>query len=225
METSRSEHAPRTALNHETPSPGRPAVSVREVPSFSDRAKEVDGVPPGTERENALRELAQQWTGAEPEDAERWAAGLQDPAERQSALEHVCLKLSDRDSREAVAVAGRHELGGALTEALAARWAAADFPAAAAWVQTLPQDETREGLLARVAISQAAVDPAEAATLIAEDLQPGGVQEEAAMAVLHQWLGQDAPAARAWVDQFPESEFKTRAEEEVSRASSDDVPR
>ncbi len=58
-------------------------------------------------------------------------------------------------------------------------------------------------------------DPAAAAQLVS-GLEPGNVQDEAAMAVLHQWALKDSASALQWAEAFPESPLRDRALAEIS---------
>lgn len=201
-------------------SSGRVESRVDRPPGDSDefvkRAQEVLTMPPDAEREKGLRELAQDWAMEDPTAAEQWAASLELTAERERALTHVCLKVAEMNPRDAASIAQWHRLHEGVLEAVASRWADADFDAAAAWASGFSNEELRERVLSRLAMARAGTAPHEAAVIVSESLAPGEVQEEAAMAVLHQWLLKDADAARQWVEVFPEGPLKERAMAEIS---------
>ncbi|MEO7341735.1 MAG: hypothetical protein ABI073_12720 [Luteolibacter sp.] len=49
-----------------------------------------------------------------------------------------------------------------------------------------------------------------------ENVPAGRAQTEAVMAVLHQWALRDLTAAGKWVEDFPESDLRTRAVSELN---------
>jgi hypothetical protein len=99
--------------------------------------------------------------------------------------------------------------------ALAQRWAEKDFAAALDWALTRA-GEQRNQLIARLAFIQSQTSPIEADTLAVQNIPPGEAQTEAVMAVLHQWGLRDLPAAQQWVAQFPDSDLRTRAINELA---------
>ena len=62
-------------------------------------------------------------------------------------------------------------------------------------------------------------NPTEAGKLVAEQISPGEIQNEAAISVLHQWLLRDTNAAAAWVQLFPASPIRERALKEVENTA------
>ena len=168
-------------------------------------------MPPDTARENALRELAQEWAKVSPAAAENWARKLQDPAERELALTQICFEVAAMDPRESIRIARTGNLHPATVDAVLTRWAEEDFKAASSWTGELPEGELRDRLLMRLVQSRANSAPDEAAALLSESPLSATMQDEAAMAVLHQWLLKDPEAAREWVELFPEGALKERA--------------
>ncbi|HSI65272.1 MAG TPA: hypothetical protein VLE43_19250 [Candidatus Saccharimonadia bacterium] len=95
------------------------------------------------------------------------------------------------------------------------RWASVDLRSAYEWVHQIPAGQVRNALMVRVAFVGSQIAPAEAASLVVEELPPGVTQEEAAMMVLHQWALQDPDSAAAWVNLFPDDAFRHRALSEL----------
>lgn len=186
-----------------------------DATEFVKRAREFAPMPPDAEREKALRILAQEWAEEDPSGAERWAASLEDPTERERALTHVCLKVAEGNPREAASIAQWHRINEGVVEAIASRWAETDFEAAVAWVGDFTDAESWDRVVSRLVLARAATAPDEAAAIVSESLPAGEVQQEAAIAVLHQWLMKDPEAARQWVEAFPEGELKERAMGEI----------
>jgi hypothetical protein len=131
--------------------------------------------------------------------------------ERERALTHLCFEVSAEDPLEAIRIARSQQLHPATVDAIATRWAGADFDAASSWAGGLPDGEMRDRILMRLVQSRAGTAPDEAAALLSESPLSDKMQDEAAMGVLHQWLLKDPEAAREWVDLFPEGPLKERA--------------
>jgi hypothetical protein len=95
-------------------------------------------------------------------------------------------------------------------------WAQRDFDSALQWAVAQPPGDQRDRIFSHLAFAESQSAPREAADMILEQIPPGPAQQEAALTVLHQWLLQDFSAAKAWADQFPESDFKQRAQAELA---------
>lgn len=94
-------------------------------------------------------------------------------------------------------------------------WSAVDLQSAYRWVYQIPAGEVRNALMVRVAFVGAQIVPDEAASLVVEELPPGAIQDEATMMVLHQWALRDPDSAAAWVNLFPDDQFRDRALNEL----------
>jgi hypothetical protein len=104
------------------------------------------------------------------------------------------------------------------------QWTERDLAAAQAYVSNLPRSPDRDRLVARVALVESKTHPADAATEVAQQISPGEIQTDAAIAVLHQWLRQDRKAALAWMDTFPKGEVRDRALDEIDAVSVTPAP-
>ena len=198
----------------------RTAAASAEISRFLARAKQIASMQPDTERENAIRTLAQEWARESAHAAEEWAVGIEDAAERERALDQICLEVSARDPRGAIRVARENGLQGGISDAIASRWATTDFEAAAKWGRALPEGEERDRVLMRLVQSRATLAPENAASMLSEWGLTGTAGEEAAIAVLHQWLLKDPESARKWVELFPDGTLKQRASAAVEGISS-----
>jgi hypothetical protein len=69
--------------------------------------------------------------------------------------------------------------------------------------------------LSRASFVLSKSDPTAAAHVVS-GLEPGNVQDEAAMAALHQWALKDTSAALRWAEEFPEGTLRERALDEIS---------
>ncbi len=135
---------------------------------------------------------------------------------RDAVAEIICAQTAETDPAQAVALAERYAGGCSnLLENLVHQWADRDEPAACAYAMNKLAGEERDRLLSRVAFVRSKENPAEAAKLVAEQISPGEIQNEAAISVLHQWTLRDPDAASAWAQLFPASEVRERALQEV----------
>lgn len=173
----------------------------------------------GSERDSRIRSLLSAWAARDAEAAMSWASALENPAARGSARSTVCLALAEKDPRRAVALALTHgtdqddDCG--LLESLTMRWCEKESEAVLNWAWEQPPGPWRERLLARASFVLSKSDPAAAARLVS-GLEPGTVQDEAAMAVLHQWALLDSSAAFRWAEAFSQPTLRERALAEIS---------
>ncbi len=173
----------------------------------------------GSERESRIRNLLSAWAAQDAEAALKWVSALENPAARCSARSTVCLAVAEKDPRRAVVLALAHgtdqEDDCGLLECLAMQWCEKESEAVLDWAREQPPGEWRNRLLARASFVLSKSDPAAAARLVS-GLEPGSVQEEAAMAVLHQWALQDYSAALRWAEAFSQPTLRERALAEIS---------
>lgn len=172
-----------------------------------------------SERENRIRDLLSAWAVQDAEAALSWVSALENPADRRSARSTVCFALAEKDPRQAVTLALAHgadeDDDRGLLECLTMQWCEKETEDALEWALAQPPGEWRGRLLSRASFVLSMSDPAAAAQIVS-DLEPGTVQDEAAMAVLHQWALQDSSAALQWAEAFPESPLRDRALVEIS---------
>jgi hypothetical protein len=173
----------------------------------------------GSKRDDLVRELLSGWASRDSEAALSWVSSLEDPSARRSARSTVCLAVAEKDPRHALVLAlahGADEDGdGGLLECLTMQWCEKESEAALDWAVTQPAGEWRDRLVAGASFVVSKLDPVRAAHLVA-GLEPGTLQDEAAMAVLHQWALQDSSAALEWAEAFSEPAFRERALAEIS---------
>ncbi|MEO7101040.1 MAG: hypothetical protein ABI162_16915 [Luteolibacter sp.] len=173
----------------------------------------------GSERESRIRDLLCAWATRDAEAALSWVSALENPAAQRSARSTVCLAVAEKDPRRAVGLALAHgtdeEDDCGLLECLTLQWCEKESEAALDWAREQPPGEWRERLLGRVSFVLSKSDPAAAARLVA-GLEPGTVQDEAAMAVLHQWALKDPTAALKWAQAFSQPILRERALAEIS---------
>ncbi|MEO5715137.1 MAG: hypothetical protein ABIT37_16785 [Luteolibacter sp.] len=177
------------------------------------------GLPPGEVRETFLRQLCVAWARKDAEKALAWSDRLDDAADRRRVRSTVCIAVAESDPHLAVGLALRHgsegDDSGGLLENLSAQWADREPAAALDWVRTHPDGEWHDRLLARVAFVLSKSDPHAAACHVAKDMEPGTLQDEAVISILHQWIMKDPQAAASWAAAFPEGDLRSRAMSEI----------
>jgi hypothetical protein len=174
-----------------------------------------------TQRECQVRDLLTHWAMQDPEAALNWAASQENPAVRRSARSTVCHTVAEKDPRRAVELALAHdadqESDDTLLDHLAMLWLQKEAIPALEWARGQPGGEWKDRLLSKLSFVLSKSDPVTAAQLVA-DLPSGEMQDEAAIAVLHQWALQDASAARQWATGFSEPGLRERAYAEIPDA-------
>lgn len=184
--------------------------------------------PPGFLRETLRRTCELVWPKVDPDAALAWLARRSDPVERAEAYERVLASLATVNPARAVDMAAQRDAseGSALAPPLVSAWAAEDFRAARRWALGLPPGDQRDRCVAAVATVEARSFPAEAADFALKRLPPGPVRDEAVITTVYYWAERSAPAARHWVENFPEGDLRERALREVNGgpASGPDQP-
>ena len=158
--------------------------------------------------------MARLWAARDSGRALAWAAGLKTEEERETALTDVCVQIAAVDPAKAIQLRAEHVREGEPSSALddlAHQWAEKDFPPALDWTLAHSHGAQRDALLAQLAFVKALDAPFDAATLVANEVQPGEAQNEAVISVLHQWARRDLTAATSWVGQFPDGPLRERA--------------
>jgi hypothetical protein len=178
----------------------------------------AESLPVGPVRNEALLLVAQNWAAQDSASAEAWAAQLPDKNESQAALANVCFKVSEANAAQAVQMAVNDNLSTmpGILENLVSQWANQDFSGAVAWTKNQPSSQQRDQIFERLAVIESGSAPAEAAKLLAEQIAPGPVQDDAVVSVLYMWATHDMAGAMAWVDQFPSGALKDRAKDLLS---------
>lgn len=166
------------------------------------------------------------WAERHPAVALAWLRRARAGEQRVAVAEVLCAELMPAQPRVALALAENCRDDGDdgatraamrnLLDNLAQQWAERDFEAATGWALSKAPGEPRDRLLQRMAFARAGTDPEAAGRLVAKEMSPGHHRDEAAMAVLHQWIQTDAGAALAWIDSFPAGALRERALDEVA---------
>ncbi len=165
------------------------------------------------------------WARKFPVAALAWIQNATNGPQRDAIAEIVCPQLAQTNPAAAVVLAencldsATNDVVNNLLDNLAQTWAGQNEEDAYAWASDMPMGKERDRLLERITLVQAHSNPQTAAQLVAEQITPGEIQNEAAISVLYQWSQQDAAAALAWAQTFPAGDFRDRAIKEVKNVS------
>lgn len=172
-----------------------------------------------SEREKLLRVLLSGWAACDAEAAMNWVSTLEDPTTRSSTRSTVCLTVAKENPHRAIVLALAHgadkDEHDGLLECLTMQWCEKNTGEVLTWARGQPPGEWRNRLLGRASFVLSKSEPAAAAQIVA-GLEPGDLQDEAAMAVLHQWALQDSAGALRWAEAFSEPTLRERALSEIS---------
>ncbi|HXT12625.1 MAG TPA: hypothetical protein VN873_13760 [Candidatus Angelobacter sp.] len=158
------------------------------------------------------------WARSNPGRAREWLASAPEGAKRETVSEMVCLQIAETNAAEAVALANDYEPGATnVLENLMMQWADQDLQAAYEWAAAKPPGKQRDALLSRIAFVESKTDPKDAATVVAQEIPPGPIQDEAAISVLYQWALKDPEAAMTWAQSFLPGTLHDRAVNEVRK--------
>jgi hypothetical protein len=156
------------------------------------------------------------WARSHPQRAREWLANAPDGVKRDTVAEMVCLQIAETDPAAATTLADSYGAGCTnVLENIVLQWAGQDIQAASKWAATKPPGTQRDNLLSRIAFVESKTYPENAATLVAELIPPGQIQDEAAISVLYQWAQKDPRAAMKWAQTFSAGALHDRAVNEV----------
>jgi hypothetical protein len=207
--------------------------SAEDRHTVSDSGSMTEGNPAsvdpfgGADNWEEIFRRVREWAAQDQEGVLKWAAQLPTVEERQVIQAEICNQTAEHNPAGAVALAESlhfDEAGNDVLPKLVERWASTDLPAAQSWVNGRLEVEDRERYLERIASVMSQTVPLDAARLVAEQISPGPVQFEAAMAVLRQWAARDYAGAATWVERFPEGAIRDRALAEMSGVASKPPP-
>jgi hypothetical protein len=156
------------------------------------------------------------WARMNPRRAQEWLASALQGTKRDVVSEMVCSEIAETNPAAAAILADGYGAGCTnILENLMAQWAGQDMQAAYGWAAARPAGTQRDSLLSRIAFVESKTDPQDAATLVAQQIASGQIQDEAAVSVLHQWAQKDSAAAMRWAQSFSAGTLHDRAVNEV----------
>jgi hypothetical protein len=213
MATTEIEPAQAIEQSDSEPTPQRQRLRPRPEPTLAhSRAATAIALPEPPDEPDEARE----WARKNPHDALAWMLNAPASEKRDTVAEIACAHVAESDPARAVSLAQDYSGGCSnLLENLLHQWAERDEWAASTYASSKVPGEERDRLLSRVAFVRSKLNPAEAAKLVAEQISPGEIQNEAAISVLHQWALLDANAALSWAQLFPDEGLRARALTEV----------
>jgi hypothetical protein len=174
----------------------------------------------GDSRTELMRVLALSWAQTDFASATNWIAQVVDPNERDTMLGCICFKISETDAALAVQILaeqGLNERRNVILGSLVQQWTSQDLQGAIDWADNYPVGRMRDDLFSHIALAECETAPVESARLVAQQISPGPVQDEAVIQILQRWARLDLSAAVTWAEQFPSSRLRDRAAETVSR--------
>ena len=150
------------------------------------------------------------WGACDPASAAQWARSLRDEAERTLALTNIAgeavrsAPLLALDLAQSLPEPARNE----IVPRAAAQWAAQDPAAAADWARQIPAESLRATTLAGIATA-----------LALKELPAGRLQSDTIVSIVQRWAQQSPSDAEAWVNQFPKSDLRDAAKENLPKAA------
>jgi hypothetical protein len=190
-----------------------PADSAAWAPGEGDLSMNV-----GSQPEGSFFGEIRDWARKDPEAALAWAD--RQPANddaRTEARTDACFEIAQTDPKRAVLLAEQYRLSKtAVLQNLAQQWSQQDLAAARNWITAQPDGDNRNAMAAGVAYIWSQTQPAAAAQYVMLQMQPGSAQDNAVMAVVHQWAVQDLAGASSWVQQFSAGPLRDQAMKELA---------
>ena len=200
------------ALPAPTTEPESPAPPLRQHPPRP--APKLIETAPKAERHGPPEDPDEirKWAMENPAQALAWMSQAPAGEQRDTLAEIVCAQMAETDPAQSVQLAERFGQNCTnLLENLVYQWSERNAAEARTYALEKPPGEERDRLLARVALTCAKENPAEAAQLVVDEIATGEIKNEAVMSVLHQWGLRQPREALAWAELFPEGELRQRA--------------
>lgn len=175
-------------------------------------------LPSGQLREQALSDVAVEWSNTNLLEATGWAKTLGDETERTAAISAVAGEAVRSQPLMALQIAldlPASQQRGDLIQRGAMQWASEDAASAVAWVRQIPAGDVRNQTLSGVAIVWSASAPVDAATWALNELPPGRLLDDTVVSIVQRWAQRDMDGATAWVEQFPEGALRAAAVENL----------
>lgn len=219
-EVPRRDTAPAAAKSLTRPRALQPvAVTAAALPGPADSVATDGGESSASPPPQADPALLEDWARHHPDEALAWVLRAPSGPERMAIAENLCLQLARINPAAAADLVGEVGADGYVLDNVVQQWAEQDIDAARTYVLGLTPSPDRDRLAERIALADSKHNPAAAATWVCEQISPGAAQNDAAMAVIHQWLAEDRRAALAWIETFPRGSLRDRALDEARRVA------
>ena len=168
---------------------------------------------PGKERE-LMTDTVASFAESDPRGGLAWARQLPVRVQREAALESLAWACATTDLAVSVEALEQLPPGAGRSRLVAhvvGEWAVNDPDGAQLWAENRSDASERTDALAAFAVAIAEAYPHRAATIVADKIQAGAVQNRAAVAVIQRWIQSDRNAAEQWVADFPNNPLKAAA--------------
>jgi hypothetical protein len=169
-------------------------------------------------KRSLMEQVALAWLETDMAKAIDWIRALPSSETRDALTITVVYEASRTDPITSLDLASALPEGSGRDDLLVhtvSQWAAEDVETAAQWAAKIPDQKLRDRLTAAIAVASAEQNPVAAATLLARNVRPGTIQNSAAISIVQRWAQQSPQAAADWVAQFPESQLRRTAFEEL----------
>jgi hypothetical protein len=184
----------------------------------------VSQTPMGSERQEAIEDVAIIWANQNLLDAAGWVRQLPGAAERNGGVLSVAYEAARTEPVAALELAMELPAGESrdnLITHAASQWVATYPEAALEWVKQIPDGHLHERVLAAITTIWGEADPIVAATLAVTELSPGKPQDDAVVGVVQRWVQKKPEDAAAWVIGFPQGTLRDTALEELVKLWTD----
>lgn len=151
-----------------------------------------------------------------------WAKAIEDEKERNATLEQLAWSCVTADLATAMDAAEALPAGDKRQQVmshLVAEWSVQDPGAALQWAKERNDPDERDEAITGWVTATGEKAPADAATLAADEIRPGAVQNRAVVSVLQRWARTDYEGASKWVEDFPDGALKNDAMRELQAAA------
>jgi hypothetical protein len=169
-------------------------------------------------RGELLHEVALAWADMDRQQAAVWARSLPDDSARTEIMTRLGFEAARSEPKQAINIAHDLPASSARDELLIhalRQWAATDPTAALDYSRKIPEQDLREQALAGVAIAAAEDSGAAAATVVANELRTGEVQDRTAIAVVQRWAQRAPESVATWVASFDEGPTQDSAAQQL----------
>jgi len=197
---------------------GRPDRRARPAAVVTEEVTTTGGDEAAAKRAETVARYAKE----DPEAGLAWAKGIEDENERNATLEQLAWSCVTSDLATAMDAAEALPAGDKRKQVmshLVAEWSVQDPEAALDWAKGRNDPDERDEAITGWVTATGEKAPANAATLAADEIRPGAVQNRAVVSVLQRWARTDYEGASKWVEDFPDGALKDDAMRELQAAA------
>jgi hypothetical protein len=166
------------------------------------------------------REIAACWSQKDLAAATAWAQELPNGEIKKAGIASVALEAATRgQASTAISLAATLPCGTERDNLLSYGYqqlAVTDPEGAVSGLNRIEDPNLREAILAKVAINLGTKDPSSAVQLIVNNMQDGGLREDALGCVVRFWAVSAPEEAIVWLEQLPEGHLRAAAIENMN---------